>query len=85
MLLAAGSLLFFVLFLRSRYLPRALAWSGIVASALFVATSAAMFVFPQRTDELKLFGVPFFLVEVVTALWLLIKGLQPRVTGEAKA
>ena len=85
MLLAAGSLLFFVLFLRSRYLPRALAWFGIVASALFVATSAAMFVFPQRTDELKLFGVPFFLVEVVTALWLLIKGLQPRVTGEAKA
>jgi hypothetical protein len=84
MFLAAGSVLCFALFLRSRYLPRALAWSGIVASALFVATSVAMFVFPQRSDELKVLGAPFFLVEVATALWLLIKGL-PRATAEARA
>lgn len=85
MFLSAGSLLFFVLFLRSRYLPRALAWSGIVASALFIATSAAMFVSPQRSNELKVLGVPFFLVEVATALWLLFKGLRPRATAEAEA
>jgi hypothetical protein len=83
MFLGAGSMLFFVLFLRSRYLPRALAWSGVVASALFVATSVAMFVFPRRSDELRVLGVPFFLVEVATALWLLIKGL-PRAAAEAR-
>jgi hypothetical protein len=85
MLQAAGSSIVFVLFLRSRYLPRALAWSGIIASPLLVAASAVMFVFPQRTNELKVFGVPGLLVEVVTALWLLFKGLQPRETAEVRA
>ena len=84
MLQAAGMLLFFVLFLRSRYLARALAWSGIITSPLLLAASAVMFVFPQRTNELKLTGLPSLLVEVVTALWLLIKGL-PRATAEARA
>ena len=78
-------MLFFELFLRSRYLPRALAWSGIIASPLLLAASAVMFVFPQRTNELKLIGLPLSLVEVVTALWLLIRGLQPRATEEARA
>jgi hypothetical protein len=81
---STGSLLFFVLFLQSRYLPRALAWSGIVASALFIASSATMVVFPQRINELKLVGLPLFVVEVVTALLLLIKGLQPRATAETR-
>ena len=85
MFLDAGSLLFFVLFLRSRYLPRALAWSGIVASALFFATTIAMLVFPQRGNELKVLGLPAFLVDVATALWLLFKGVQPRTTAEARA
>ena len=43
-----------------------------------------MFVFPQRINELKLVGLPYFVVEVGTALWLLIKGL-PRATAEARA
>jgi hypothetical protein len=85
MFLGAGSMLFFLLFLRSRYLPRALAGFGIVASALLVAAAAAMFVFPARINELKLFGVPFFLTEVATALWLLFKGPHPRATAEARA
>ena len=85
MLHAAGMLLFYVLLLRSRYLPRALAWSGIITSPLLLAASAVMFVFPQLTNELKLTGLPLLLVEVVTALWLLISGLQPRATEEARA
>ena len=84
MFLGAGNMLFFMLFLRSRYLPGALARLGIFGSALLVAASAAMFVFPQRINELKLLGVPMLLAEVVTALWLLIKGL-PRAKAEARA
>jgi uncharacterized protein DUF4386 len=79
---AAGSLLFFLLFLRSRYLPAALARFGIVASALFLAAAVAMFVVPQGTNELKLLGVPAFLAELATAVWLLSKGL-PRAPAEA--
>ncbi|PYQ10709.1 MAG: hypothetical protein DMH00_10295 [Acidobacteria bacterium] len=85
MFLGTGSTLFFLMFLRSRYLPRALAGFGIFTSALLVAMAVVVFVFPQRTNELKLFGVPSLLTEVATALWLLLKGLHPRATAEATA
>jgi hypothetical protein len=85
MFLGAGSTLFFVLFLRSRYVPGAVARIGVVGSALLVAASIAMFVFPERTNELKLLGLPGLLAEVATALLLLFKGLQPRATAEARA
>jgi hypothetical protein len=83
MFLGAGSMLFFALFLRSRYLPRALAGFGILASALLVVMAVAMFVFPEGSNKLKLVGVPTFLAEVATALWLLCKGLHPRAAAEA--
>jgi hypothetical protein len=73
------------LFLRSRYLPRALAGFGILTSAMLAAVAVLTFVFPERTNELKLFLVPALLTEIATALWLLIKGLQPPATVEAKA
>ena len=85
MLLGAGGMLFFLLFLRSHYLPRALAGLGIFTSAVLVTMAAVMFVCPQRTNELKLFLLPSLLADVATALWLLLKGLQPRETVEARA
>jgi hypothetical protein len=84
MLMGAGYVLFYVLFLRSRYLPRALAGFGIFTSALLVAVAILTFVFPERTNEWKLFAVPALLTEIATALWLLTKGLQPRATIEAR-
>jgi uncharacterized protein DUF4386 len=83
MFLGAGSALFFLLALRSRYLPRALAGLGAFTSAVLVAVGVAAFAFPQRTNELKLLALPALLTEIVTALWLLIKGLQPPATAEA--
>lgn len=74
----AGSTLFFLLFLRSRYLPRALATVGMLGAAVLVPMSAVMFVFPQYIGVLKMVGVPGFLAEVVTSIWLLVKGLRPR-------
>lgn len=85
MFMGAGSLLFFLLFWRSRYLPRALAGLGVFGSGLVVVMAATMFVIPERINELKLVGVPMFLAEVATAVWLLTKGLQPRATAEARA
>jgi glucan phosphoethanolaminetransferase (alkaline phosphatase superfamily) len=56
MFLGAGSMLFFVLFLRSRYLPDALARFGIFASALLVVVSVAMFVYPEHVGRLAAAG-----------------------------
>lgn len=74
----AGSALFFLLFLRSGYLPGWLARLGIVGTAVLVPMSAVMFVWPQFIGPMKLVGVPGLIAEVVTAIWLLVKGLRPR-------
>ena len=74
----AGSTLFFLLFLRSRYLPGALARFGIVGTAVLVPISAVMFVYPQYIAQLKLVLLPGLVAEVATAIWLLVRGLRPR-------
>jgi hypothetical protein len=69
----AGAALFFLLFLRSRYLPGWLARLGLAGTAVLVPMSLAMFVFPQLIGPLKLVGLPGFLAEVATAVWLLVR------------
>jgi hypothetical protein len=72
----AGSVLFFLLFLRSRYVPAPLARLGILGSALIVPMSIVMFLFPQYISPLKVVGLPGFAAEVGTAVFLLVKGLR---------
>jgi hypothetical protein len=74
---AVGSTLFFLLFLRSRYLPRALSRLGILGGVVLISISAVMFVYPQYIGMLKLLGLPGFLADVATAIWLLVEGLRP--------
>lgn len=81
--LGAGSTIFYLLFQRSRYLPRALAGLGTITCALLIAMAAATLEFPQRAGDLKLLGVPSLLVDITTAVWLVTRGLQPRATAEA--
>src|SRR5205085_3304371 len=61
---ALGSLLFYLLLLRSRYLPRPIAVLGVVGAVLFLGVSVVMFVFPRFFDQLKLLGLPVFFAEV---------------------
>ena len=79
---SAGALLFWVLFLRSRYVPRWVAVLGIVGSVLLFGASAVMFVYPQRINELKLLGLVSLLADVIAAVWLLTRGL-PRAKAPA--
>ncbi len=75
---AVGSLIFSYLFLRSRSIPVALAWIGVVASALLVVVlplQLAGFV----TGSM-LVWIPMIFFEVPLGLWLIVKGAEPRVT-----
>ena len=78
---ATGSVLFFLLFLRSRFIPAWMARLAIFGSAVVVAMSVAMFLYPQYIAPLKLAGLPGFAAEVATAIWLLTKGLRPSSAG----
>lgn len=73
---AVGSLIFSYLFLRSRTIPVVLAWIGVIASALLVV------VLPLQLAGFlhgsMLVWVPMVFFEVPVALWLIVKGAEPR-------
>ena len=65
---------FAYLLLRSRYVPRALAGLGIVASLLLSAYSATSIVFPAVEPYWAVLMAPMFLYEVTLGFWLLLGG-----------
>jgi uncharacterized protein DUF4386 len=69
-----GSTLFFYLFLRSSYIPRALAAWGIFASLLYAAAWFTGLLVPQ-SPAVTYASAPILVAEVGTALWLLIAGI----------
>jgi hypothetical protein len=75
--LALGSAVFSYLWLKSRYVPRGLAWLGIFGSLLLAIMSLVTMVFPVVWDRVgMLYMMPMGLYEVGLGLWLLIKGLR---------
>jgi hypothetical protein len=76
--LGLGSTLFSYLWLRSRYIPRALAALGIFASLLVVTVNLVILVFPDVARvAIPLNFAPLAIFEVTTGIWLLARGIQP--------
>src|SRR5262245_22450953 len=73
-----GSTLFCYLWLRSGYIPRALAGFGVFASAL-VGICAYLFMLFPKLFYLAAPGcyAPIFFFELTLGFWLLLKGLPP--------
>jgi hypothetical protein len=70
-----GATIFYALFLRSRYLPPALAGFSVFTSILLVAVPLGSFAYPQYQATFKALLLTALVAELATALWLLIKGL----------
>jgi Domain of unknown function (DUF4386) len=66
------------LWFRSRYIPRALAASGIASCLWCAACTLVFLVLPDFTRVVNLwwFDSPMGIFEVATSLWLLFKGLR---------
>src|SRR5256712_2318391 len=74
---SVGSAIFFYLFLRSAYIPRILAAGGLVASLFCLITFVAGLVVAQSSELLfTIGGLPIGIAEIVTGLWLLIRGVK---------
>lgn len=72
-----GSAVFSYVWLKSGYIPRALAWLGIFASLLLTFMTMVTMIFPGVYAALGMtYMVPMFFYEVGLGLWLLIKGLK---------
>lgn len=65
------------LWLRSRFVPRALALFGVLASVLMGVCSFAFILSPGlgKTIPVAIYGGPIFLFELTMGGWLLLKGL----------
>lgn len=76
---ALSSTIFSYLWFKSRYIPKALAVLGMIASAWCVLCAFAFIVFPNfdKTVNLWWFDTPMAIVfEIVLGFWLLLKGIK---------
>jgi hypothetical protein len=67
------------LWLRSGYIPKALAVFGVISSAWCVICAFIFLVFPDFNKVVNdyIFDTPMAIFELVLSVWLLFKGLQP--------
>ena len=74
-----GTLIFGYLWLKSRYIPRALAAWGMLASTFAGFCAFAFLLFPGfgKVISVNWYELPLLLFELPTSLWVLIKGLRP--------
>jgi len=80
-LLGLGSTIFAYLFLKSDYIPKALAAWGIFASLVLAIVTWVIIVFPDLGARLGLtYMVPMFIYEVGLGLWLVVKGIREPVS-----
>lgn len=74
--LSFGSTLFFYLFYKSRYIPRAIGALGVFASVVMAFASGAFLIFPEYSDTIRYGWGPMGLAEITTAFWLMIAGIR---------
>jgi len=82
-----GSLLFFYLFLKSRYIPTILSAFGIFASTVVTIICFGSLIYPERSAVLQYGWAPMAIAEVTTGIWLMIFAVkrQPRSVHESDA
>jgi hypothetical protein len=70
---------FCYLWFKSRFIPKALAAWGMLASLLMGAFAFAFIIFPElaKVVGVGIYGAPIFFFELTMGFWLLLKGLPP--------
>jgi hypothetical protein len=75
-----GSTLFCYLLLKSKYVPKLLAWWGLISSFVALISTLAIIVFPGADGIVPGCYAPVGIFEIVTGFWLLVAGIRiPRI------
>jgi hypothetical protein len=81
-----GSLLFFYLFFKSRYIPRALAAVGISASVIWTGLYFANLIVPEYHSSFQYICFPpMALADVITGFYLMLFAVKTEVRGDPPA
>jgi hypothetical protein len=74
-----GSTVFAYLWLKSGYVPKALAAWGIFSSLVLAACTFTFVVYPElwKVVTIGVYGGPIFIFEITMGFWLVIKGIPP--------
>jgi hypothetical protein len=67
-----GSILFFCVFLKSRYISRILSAFGVFASVIVTITCFGSLIFPEHAATLQYGWAPMAIAEVTTGIWLML-------------
>jgi len=81
-LFSIGSLIFFYLFFKSKYIPGAISVFGIFASVMVTLVGFAMLVSPSHSGIIQLGWIPMLIAEITLGFWLLFKGLRPSLKAQ---
>ena len=73
-----GSILFFYLFFKSRYIPRILSAFGVFASVLVTVLCFGSLIFPEHATTFQYGWAPMAIAEVTTGIWLMLFAVKTR-------
>jgi len=77
-----GSILFFYLFFKSRYIPRILSAFGVFASVIVTITCFGSLIFPEHAATLQYGWAPMAIAEVTTGIWLMLFAVKTQAPGD---
>jgi hypothetical protein len=77
-----GSILFFYLFFKSKYIPRILSAFGVFASVIVTIVCFGGLIFPEHAATLQYGWAPMALAEVTTGFWLMLFAVKTQARSD---
>ena len=82
MCFSIGSILFFYLFFKSRYIPRILSAFGVVASVVVTVICLGSLMFPEHAAKFQYGWAPMAIAEVATGIWLMLFAVKTQARSD---
>jgi hypothetical protein len=80
-----GSILFFYLFFKSRYIPRILSALGVFASVIVTIMCFGSLIFPAHAATLQYGWAPMAIAEVTTGVWLMLFAVKTQARSDQQS
>jgi hypothetical protein len=80
-----GSILFFYLFFKSRYIPRILSAFGVFASVLVPIMCLGSLIFPEHAATFQYGWAPMAVAEVTTGFWLMLFAVKTQARSDQQS